>query len=187
VCPRALGPPGGTRRPSGAGPIGVRPLAGSARSCRLRLHGRRTRDPPRDGARETKLKHGHSGARDSRHRDHEPIAALRVRPPSVASSPDTQTSATGLTVSIIGWRAWHDATIVPGSRGVTPRNATTRSMSRLRPVALQAALVGQPVVFCAERGTELVERGMILPLDESHERGWCERGILLDEDRKFVT
>ena len=23
--------------------------------------------------------------------------------------------------------------------------------------------------------------------NESHERGWCERGILLDEDREFVT
>jgi len=145
------------------------------------------RDPPGDGARQSTLGHGRSGAHDPRYGHHEPIAALGVRPQLVERSPDGQTSDKGFTVSISGWRAWHDATIVPGSRGVTPRNASTRSMSRLRPVALQAALVGQPGVFRAERGTELVKRGRILPLDESQEQGWCERGILLDEDREFVT
>jgi hypothetical protein len=85
-----------------------------------------------------------------------------------------------------------------GVRGMTPRsspgrgvsrpgNASTRSPSWFGPIALQAALVGQPGVFRAERGTELVKRGRILPLDESQEQGWCERGILLDEDREFVT
>ena len=145
------------------------------------------RDPPGDGARQSTLGHGRFGVHDPRYGDHEPIAAFGVRPQLVERHPDGQTSAKGFTVSISGWRAWHEATIVPGSRGVTPGNASTRSPSWFGPVALQAALVGQPGVFRAERGTELVERGRILPLDESHERGWRERGILPDENREFVT
>jgi hypothetical protein len=183
----AFGPPGATRPLSG--PVTDRSAPGSRFGSELPpwiagsgSPGSNPRQSSPDGARGWSPRCARPGPEHS-----EPSVGLWIRPQSGERSPHGQTSATCPGVPISGRGAWHGATFVPGWRGVTPGNASTGSPSWFGPVALQAALVGQPVVFRAERGTELLERGRILPLDESQERGWREGGILLNEGRERVA